>query len=189
MLYLDLMRWCWQQEYRNRPSATQVTEFITAPSFPRLMDAIALNSNAIITSACIGTFLIEAPRLSSHPGSPHVRHRDAVRVDRHPLHRKASSHEELLAMEYSDVVKGDLQEEIWLSLHTKCNSMPSSEVKIIGFRKKAEPYTDVSICVHVFAYLCVCVCMCVCVCVCVCACVYVCVHVCVHVCMYVCAST
>ena len=144
MLYLDMMRWCWQQEYRHRPSAAQVAEFITAPSFPRLVDAIALNSNAVITSACIGTFLIEAPRLSSHPGSgsPHVRHRDTIRP--HPLHRKASSHDELLAIEYSDVVKGDLQEEIWLSLHTQCNSMPSSEVKIIGFRKKAEPYTDVS---------------------------------------------
>ena len=150
MLYLDMMRWCWQQEYRHRPSAAQVAEFITAPSFPRLVDAIALNSNAVITSACIGTFLIEAPRLSSHPGSgsPHVRQRDTIRP--HPLHRKASSHDELLAIEYSDVVKGDLQEEIWLSLHTQCNSMPSSEVKIIGFRKKAEPYTDVSM------YVCLC---------------------------------
>ena len=150
MLYLDLMRWCWQQEYRHRPSAMQVAEFITAPSFPRLVDAIALNSNAVITSACIGTFLIEAPRLSTpHQSSPHIIRRDAVKVDKHhPFDRKASSREELLAIEYSDVVKGDLQEEIWLSLHTQTNSMPSSEVKIIGFRKKAEPYTDVSVRVY-----------------------------------------
>ena len=147
MLYLDLMRWCWQQEYRHRPSAMQVAEFITAPSFPRLVDAIALNSNAVITSACIGTFLIETPRLSTpHQNSPHIIRRDAVKD--YSFDRRASSREELLAIEYSDVVKGDLQEEIWLSLHTQTNSMPSSEVKIIGFRKKAEPYTDVSVCMY-----------------------------------------
>ena len=155
MLYLDLMRWCWQQDYRHRPSATQVAEFITAPSFPRLVDAIALDSNAVITSACMGTFLIEAPRLSvPHQSSPHILRRDAVNVDRHQ-DRKVSSREELLAIEYSDVVKGDLQEEIWLSLHTQCNSMPSSEVKIIGFKKKAEPYTDVRMCIRICMYVCI----------------------------------
>ena len=156
MLYLDLMRWCWQQEYRHRPSATQVAEFITAPSFPRLVDAIALNSSAVITSACIGTFLIEAPRLSTpHQSSPHILRRDAVNVDKHlRFDRRPSSREELLAIEYSDVVKGDLQEEIWLSLYTQVNSMPSSEVKIIGFRNKAEPYTDV--CVYVRTYVTMC---------------------------------
>ena len=152
MLYLDLMRWCWQQEYRHRPSAAQVAEFITAPSFPRLVDAVALNSSAVITSACIGTFLIEAPRLSSpRQSSPHVNRYAAVSNDKHnSLRRKISSQEELLAMEYSDVVKGDLQEEIWLSVHTQCNSMPSSEVKIIGFKMKSEPYTDVCVCMYVY---------------------------------------
>lgn len=64
MLYLDLMRWCWQQEYRHRPSSSQVAEYISTAAFPRLVDAIALNSSAEITCACIGTFLIETPRLS-----------------------------------------------------------------------------------------------------------------------------
>jgi len=73
-------------------------------------------------------------------------------------HRQSSL--DMITSEYSDVVKGDLQEEVWLSLYHCSENFPSSDVKIISFRKKAEPYTDVCasnvscvICVNLFSYL------------------------------------
>ena len=59
ILYLDIMRWCWQQDFRSRPSARQLIEVLTNQSVPRLVDAISLHSTTRVTCSAICGLPIE----------------------------------------------------------------------------------------------------------------------------------
>lgn len=55
ILFLDVMRWCWQADFRNRPSASVLEKVVTNPSFSRLVDAVPLSSTCLVTASCICT--------------------------------------------------------------------------------------------------------------------------------------
>ena len=104
------MRWCWQQDFRNRPSAVQLTEILKNPSISRLVDALNLHNSNEITCACICTTPIEVLPPPDMEGSV--------------LHPTSSPH--------LHVARGDLQEELWLSTYADKNA----EVVVINFKDK-----------------------------------------------------
>ena len=105
------MRWCWQQDFRNRPSAIQLTELLTNPSISRLVDAMNLHHSSEITCACTCTLPIELlPPADLEGGSV--------------LPPASSPH--------LHVARGDLQEELWLCTYTT----NSAEVVVINFKDK-----------------------------------------------------
>ena len=55
ILYLDVMGWCWQADYRNRPSASVLEKVLANPSFSRLVDAVPLSPTCQVTASCICT--------------------------------------------------------------------------------------------------------------------------------------
>ena len=111
ILFLDVMRWCWQQDFRNRPSAVQLTEILTNPSISRLVDAMNLHFSTEITCACTCTLPIELlPPADMEGGSV--------------LPPASSPH--------LHVTRGDLQEELWLSTYTT----NGAEVVVINFKDK-----------------------------------------------------
>ena len=109
ILFLDVMRWCWQQDFRNRPSAAQLMEILTNPSISRLVDALNLHNSNEVTCACICTLPIEVLPPADEGGS---------------LLPPTSPH--------LHVTRGDLQEELWLSTF----SANSAEVVVINFKDK-----------------------------------------------------
>ena len=42
LLFLDVMRWAWEQDYHNRPSATQLKEVLLQSSVSHLINAYPL---------------------------------------------------------------------------------------------------------------------------------------------------
>ena len=107
------MRWCWQQDFRNRPSALQLSEILTNPSIPRLVDALNLHNSNEITCATICTLPIEV----LPPPTP-------MDIDGSGILPPASPH--------LHVTRGDLQEELWLSTFTSSNA----EIVVINFKDK-----------------------------------------------------
>ncbi len=108
ILYLDVMRWCWQQDYHHRPSAAQLSTLLPNPALPRLVDAVSLNNSSLVTCSCICTLPIEIlppGELGEDPTLPPHPH----------------------------VARGDLTEELWLCTH----GSTGSEVRVINFRGKA----------------------------------------------------
>jgi hypothetical protein len=119
ILYLDVMRWCWQQDFRARPSAGQLEEILTNPSIPHLVDAISLHNSSTITCACVCTLPIEIVAPTSDPDSS-VEGSSSV----FPPSLSSSSY----------VAQGDLQEELWLSTYSQ---ETGSEIVVINFKGKA----------------------------------------------------
>lgn len=111
ILYLDVMRWCWQQDFRVRPSARQLEEILLNPSIPHLVDAISLHNSNTITCACVCTLPIEI----LPPNDPD------------------SSEGSSVFTSHSYMAQGDLQEELWLSTHNG----KESEIVVINFKGKA----------------------------------------------------
>ena len=46
---LDLMVLCWNQQPKDRPTASQIVSIATAPEFIHLLDVVSLNHNGFIT--------------------------------------------------------------------------------------------------------------------------------------------
>ena len=136
ILYLDVMRWCWQQDHRDRPSAEQLSNVLTNPSIPRLVDAVSLHSSNIVTCSCICTLPIEI----LPPGE----------VGGDSGDRKGSG----FPPPHPHVAMGDLQEELWLCTF----SAQGSEVKVINFRGKASQVRKLTciknICSRIFPEIC-----------------------------------
>ena len=55
ILFLDVMGWCWQPDFRNRPSASVLGKVLANPSFSRLVDVAPLSSTCQVTASCICT--------------------------------------------------------------------------------------------------------------------------------------
>ena len=108
------MRWCWQQDFRNRPSAVQLTEILANPSISRLVDALNLHNSTDVTCACICTLPIEVLPPTDEGGS---------------LLPPTSPH--------LHVTRGDLQEELWLSTYSEKNA----EIVVINFKDKVAQVT------------------------------------------------
>ena len=117
MLYLDVMRWCWQQDFRTRPSAKQLEEVLSNPSIPYLIDAISLHNSNNVTCACVSTLPIE---IVAPPSEQDLSESILASV------AASSSH--------SYLAQGDLQEELWLATH---HSEKGSEITVINFKGKA----------------------------------------------------
>lgn len=45
ILYLDIMRWAWQQDYHDRPTSSQLESVLSLPAVPHLVDAYSLEDN------------------------------------------------------------------------------------------------------------------------------------------------
>ena len=114
------MRWCWQQDFRTRPSASQLEEILTNPSIPYLVDAISLHNSNTITCACVCTLPIEIVATPS---------------DQEPSEGSSSSSvlASLSSSSHSYLAEGDLQEELWLATY----SDKGSEITVINFKGKA----------------------------------------------------
>lgn len=124
------MRWCWQQDFRNRPSASQLSEILTNPSIPSLVDAVSLHNSNTITCACVCTVPIEILPPSDSEAS------------------ESSSVLTSLSTPHAYVTRGDLQEELWLSTYDEKEE--KAEVAVINFKGKARTViqTDASILYH-----------------------------------------
>lgn len=120
ILYLDVMRWCWQQDFRARPSASQLEDILTNPSIPYLVDAISLHNSSTVTCACVCTLPIEIVPPTADPDSS-----DSVFPS-------------LSSSAHSYMAQGDLQEELWLSTY---NEESRSEIVVINFKGKASKVT------------------------------------------------
>lgn len=118
ILYLDVMRWCWQQDFRARPSASQLEDILTNPSIPYLVDAISLHNSNTVTCACVCTLPMEilppTAEMDSNEGSS-------------VFPSPPSAHSSYTA-------QGDLQEELWLATY---NQETGSEIVVINFKGKA----------------------------------------------------
>ena len=55
----DVMRMCWEKEPENRPTMSQIVEWIRAPEFERLRAEIALGGVRTISCACVCRILPE----------------------------------------------------------------------------------------------------------------------------------
>ena len=53
ILYQELMALCWKHEPHQRPSMSQVEEWIDDPEFEQLRTEITLRDNAMISCACV----------------------------------------------------------------------------------------------------------------------------------------
>lgn len=129
MLYLDIMRWCWQQDFRTRPSADQLEEILTNPSIPYLVDAISLHNSNTVTCACVCTLPIEIVPTSDS---------DAAASSE----GSSSIFPSLSASSHGYMAQGDLQEELWLSTYNEVES----EIVVINFKGKAA-----QVCVYLLA--------------------------------------
>lgn len=124
MLYLDVMRWCWQQDFRARPTASQLEEILTNPSIPYLVDAISLHNSNTVTCACVCTLPIEI----LPPNDP-----DSIEAS--VLTSVPST-----TTSHSYLAQGDLLEELWLSTYNEMES----EIIVINFKGKAAQVLSVS---------------------------------------------
>lgn len=59
ILYLDIMRWCWQQDFRSRPSASYLIDVLSSDSVPQLVEAISLHGTTAITCSALCIVPIE----------------------------------------------------------------------------------------------------------------------------------
>ena len=121
MLYLDIMRWCWQQDFRNRPSAAQLRDVLTNPSIPYLLDAMPLHNTGLVTCACICTLPYEVMPLSDSDSSVEG--------------SLSSSSFSSLPSPHAHVARGDLQEELWLA--TFCERDKIASIVVLSFKGKA----------------------------------------------------
>ena len=108
------MRWCWQQDFRTRPSASQLEEILTNPSIPYLVDAISLHNSNTVTCACVCTLPMEIVAPEEAEGT-------------------SSVFPSLSSAAHSYTAQGDLQEELWLSTYNEVES----EIVVINFKGKA----------------------------------------------------
>lgn len=46
ILYLDIMRWAWEQDYHNRPSAVELESVLEQSAIPHLVDAYSMKGNS-----------------------------------------------------------------------------------------------------------------------------------------------
>ena len=53
------MRWCWQQDFRSRPSADHLIDVLSNEGVPRLMEAVSLHDSSDITANALCIFPIE----------------------------------------------------------------------------------------------------------------------------------
>ena len=120
------MRWCWQQDFRNRPSAQQLTEVLTNPSISRLIDAVSLHNSNTVTCACICTLPIEIIP-PAEVASTAAEGGDGKQ-----------SFVPLASSPHQHVARADLQEELWLCTHNALGS----EVCVINFKGKASQVSD-----------------------------------------------
>lgn len=122
MLYLDIMRWCWQQDFRSRPSAAQLSDVLTNSSIPYLLDAMPLHNTDLITCACICTLPFEL----LPPSDP-----DAS------MEGLSSSSSSFLpsSAPHAHVARGDLQEELWLATFSERDQIAS--IVVVNFKGKA----------------------------------------------------
>lgn len=119
------MRWCWQQDFRARPSAGQLEEILTNPSIPYLVDAVSLHNSNTVTCACVCTLPMEILPPSTAAGDPDASI-ESSSVFSSLSSSSATSHNSYLA-------QGDLQEELWLSTYDEMES----EIVVINFKGKA----------------------------------------------------
>ncbi len=124
MLYLDIMRWCWQQDFRSRPSAALLSEVLTNPSIPYLLDAVPLNSTDLISCACICTLPFELVS----PGDPESSMEGLSSSS-------ASSLPATPSATHVHVARGDLQEELWLATFSERDKIAS--IVVLNFKGKA----------------------------------------------------
>lgn len=123
MLYLDIMRWCWQQDFRSRPSAAQLSEVLANPSIPYLLDAMPLHNNDLITCACICTLPFEL----LPPNDPEA--------SMEGLSSSSSSSFPPSSASHGHVARGDLQEELWLATFSERDQIAS--IVVVNFKGKA----------------------------------------------------
>ena len=134
ILFLDVMRWCWQQDFTLRPSAEQLEEILTNPSIPHLVDAISLHSSSPVTCACVCTLPIEIQHSEPDLNESSVFASIASTSSTAPSSSSSSSH--------AYMAQGDLQEELWLA--TYGGQERESEIVVINFKGKA---AQVCVCV------------------------------------------
>ena len=127
ILYLDIMRWAWQQDFHHRPSAAQLEKILASPSIPLMVDAFNLQPycDSGITASCTVTLPIDISTSSEGlqggpPMSPPAKH--------------------------SYVTQGDIQEEVWLCsfVDPEVTGVPEALLSIISFRGRANFCVDVS---------------------------------------------
>lgn len=53
------MRWCWQQDFRSRPSANHLIEVLSSDSVPQLVEAVSLQGTTAITCSALCIVPIE----------------------------------------------------------------------------------------------------------------------------------
>jgi serine/threonine protein kinase len=117
ILYLDVMRWCWQHDFRSRPSADHLIEVISSDSVPRLVEAISLHGTSDITCSALSILPIE----------------QSATEDYGVMSMTSSS----TTQKY--VARGDLQEDVWLGLYSEegREREGESQVCVINFKGKA----------------------------------------------------
>lgn len=121
------MRWCWQQDFRHRPSANQLEDILTNPSIPYLVDAMSLHNSNTITCSCVSTLPIEILPTTSDDSSEGGGGGGGGSINTTSF-----------SASVSNMVQGDLQEELWLSTYNEKNQEDTkSEIVVINFKGKA----------------------------------------------------
>ena len=140
------MRWAWQQDFHQRPSAFQLEELLASPSVPLMVDAYNLQAycDSTITCCCTVTLPIDISTSSESTSS-------------------LSS-----IVKHLYVTQGDIQEEVWLCAIDVPDDtgIPESRLSVISFKGRANFSVDVrqfclsvhpsslSVCHHVHVYTC-----------------------------------
>jgi serine/threonine protein kinase len=118
VLFLDIMRWSWSQYYRDRPSASQLESVLSSTEISQLIDAYSLQdySYSKVTSSCVVTLPID---ISSQTNDDTVADTSFIQTPLTPFH--------------TNVVQGDLQEELWFASETADGEWTSHQISIVSF--------------------------------------------------------
>uniref|UniRef100_A0A1X7UH02 non-specific serine/threonine protein kinase n=1 Tax=Amphimedon queenslandica TaxID=400682 RepID=A0A1X7UH02_AMPQE len=130
ILYLDIMRWAWQQDYHDRPTSSQLDSVLSLPAVPHLVDAYSLEDHCYqqVTSACIVTLPIDISSQVPDDGST-----------------SETSLTPSVSQYHTNVVRGDLQEEVWFCSKEKDDQTlerASSRLSFVSFRGRANFVVD-----------------------------------------------
>ena len=151
VMYLDLMQWCWMGDYNKRPTARQLTEMLSNPTIPHLMDVINLGKMETVTCVCTSPLLIQRQNLANLSDlSVSQTHDDKDYEQYIAAHGGLKSN--VLNMKHSLVTHGDMFQELWIASFD-ANKYPSTELHIVTFQGRAKHFVQVSTFCRIIIYI------------------------------------
>ena len=146
LLYLDMMMWCWQDDYNIRPNAKVLTDLLSLSAVPHLIEAFSLGPLERITCACVSSILIGPQQENSNFKESVFSFSGEFEESQKKQFMEAtgSTPPGPPVLKHQNVAFGDMYQDLWLASH--CPTKESAtELHIVSFQGRTKHYVQVSV--------------------------------------------